>query len=163
MDEGRTRKSGVRPLPLPDSMRPEDVDLRHLISHSVAVQIGDTTESVFTRSAKSQAEFMAVLDQERLAGICSRHRLSEVLGGRYGFALWARKPIGMHLSPRETRVSVRTPIENVLQQVFARTDDAFYDDVLLVMNTNRSRPDYDTNVVQSTECVAANKHRRPGR
>jgi serine phosphatase RsbU (regulator of sigma subunit) len=75
---------------------------------------------------------MAVLDGERLAGICSRHRLSELLGGRYGFALWARKPIGMHLSPQETRVSVTTPIESVLRKVFARTDDAFYDDVLLV-------------------------------
>ena len=80
-------------------MRPEDVDLRRLISRSIAVQIGDTTESVFTRFAKSQTEFMAVLDRERLVGICSRHRLSELLGGRYGFALWARKPIGMHLSP----------------------------------------------------------------
>jgi serine phosphatase RsbU (regulator of sigma subunit) len=75
---------------------------------------------------------MAVLDGERLVGICSRHRLSELLGGRYGFALWARKPIGMHLSPHETRVSVKTPIDIVLRKVFARTDDAFYDDVLLV-------------------------------
>lgn len=113
-------------------MRAEDVDLRSLIGHSVAVRIGDTTESVFTRFAKSQTEFMAVLDGERLVGICSRHRLSELLRGRYGFALWARKPIGMHLSPHETRVSVKTPIENVLRKVFARTDDAFYDDVLLV-------------------------------
>ena len=113
-------------------MRAEDVDLRSLISHSVAVQRGDTTESVFTRFANSQTEFMAVLDGERLVGICCRHRLSELLGGRYGFALWARKPIGMHLSLHETRVSVKTPIENVLRKVFARTDDAFYDDVLLV-------------------------------
>jgi phosphoserine phosphatase RsbU/P len=132
VDEERPRKTEVRTIPLPDSMRAEDVDLRSLISHNVAVQIADPTESVFTRFAKSQTEFMAVLDGERLVGICSRHRLSELLGGRYGFALWARKPIGMHLSPHETRVSVTTPIDNVLRKVFARTDDAFYDDVLLV-------------------------------
>jgi len=131
-DEKRTRKTEVQAVTLPDSMRAEEINLRSLISHSVAVQISDTTESVFTRFAKSQTEFMAVLDGERLMGICSRHRLSELLGGRYGFALWARKPIGMHLSPHETRVSVTTPIENVLRKVFARTDDAFYDDVLLV-------------------------------
>jgi len=118
-------------------MRPEDVDLRHLISHSVAVQTGDTTESVFTRFAKSQAEFMAVLDQERLAGICSRHRLSEVLGGRYGFALWARKPIGLHLSPHETRVSVRTPIENVLQQYSRAQMTPFTTMSCWSTNTNR--------------------------
>ena len=131
-DEKRTRKTEVQTVTLPDSMRAEEINLRSLISHSVAVQISDTTESVFARFAKSQTEFMAVLDGERLMGICSRHRLSELLGGRYGFALWARKPIGMHLSPHETRVSVTTPIENVLRKVFARTDDAFYDDVLLV-------------------------------
>ena len=47
VDEDRTRKIEVRPFPLPASMRPEDVDLRRLISHSIAVQIGETTESVF--------------------------------------------------------------------------------------------------------------------
>ena len=34
--------------------------------------------------------------------------------------------------PHETRVSVTTPIENALRKMFARTDDAFYDDVLFV-------------------------------
>ena len=131
-DAERTRQSEGHTVQLPDSLRAEDVDLRSLVNHRLAVQIADTTESVFTRFAKCEAEFMAVLEGDRLAGICSRHRLSELLGGRYGFALWARKPIGMHLSPSETRVSVTTPIENVLRKVFARTDDAFYDDVLLV-------------------------------
>jgi len=131
-DAERTRQNEGHTGHLPDSLRADDVDLRSLISHRVAVQIADTTESVFTLFAKSETEFMAVLDRERLVGICSRHRLSELLGGRYGFALWARKPIGMHLSPHETRVSVTTPIENVLRKVFARTDDEFYDDVLLV-------------------------------
>jgi len=131
-DTERARKNEDHTVRLPDSLRADDVDLRSLVNHSLAVQIADTTESVFTSFAKSKAEFMAVLDGERLVGICSRHRLSELLGGRYGFALWARKPIGTHLSPSETRVSVTTPIENVLRKVFARTDDAFYDDVLLV-------------------------------
>jgi sigma-B regulation protein RsbU (phosphoserine phosphatase) len=66
------------------------------------------------------------------SGFCSRHQISELLGGRYGFSLWARKPIGQHLSPHEIRVSVTTPIGDVLKKVFARGEDAFYDDVLLV-------------------------------
>jgi Serine phosphatase RsbU, regulator of sigma subunit len=115
-----------------DSLRAEDVDLRTLVSHRTTVQTKDTIESVFAAFAKDNVEFTAVLDGARLVGLCSRHQISELLGGRYGFSLWARKPIGEHLSPNEIRVSVATPIGNVLKKVFARSDDSFYDDVLLI-------------------------------
>jgi sigma-B regulation protein RsbU (phosphoserine phosphatase) len=115
-----------------DSLRAEDIDLRTLVSHQTAVQTKDTVESVFAAFAKDHVEFTAVLEGARLVGLCSRHQISELLGGRYGFSLWARKPIGQHLSPNEIRVSVTTPIGNVLTKVFARSDDSFYDDVLLV-------------------------------
>jgi serine phosphatase RsbU (regulator of sigma subunit) len=115
-----------------DSLRAEDVELRTLVSHQTAVQTKDTVESVFAAFAKDNVEFTAILDDVRLVGLCSRHQISELLGGRYGFSLWARKPIGQHLSPNEIRVSVTTPISDVLKKVFARSDDSFYDDVLLV-------------------------------
>jgi sigma-B regulation protein RsbU (phosphoserine phosphatase) len=115
-----------------DSLRADDVDLRTLVSHRSAVQANDTVESVFAAFAKDNAEFIAVLDGPRLVGLCSRHQISELLGGRYGFSLWARKPIGGHLSPNEIRVLVTTPIGDVLKKVFARSEDAFYDDVLLI-------------------------------
>jgi phosphoserine phosphatase RsbU/P len=115
-----------------DSLRPDDIDLQRLVSHRTAVQASDRVESVVEAFAKDNVEFTAVLDGERLVGLCSRHQISELLGGRYGFSLWARKPIGQHLSPNEIRVSVTTPIGDVLKKVFARGEDAFYDDVLLV-------------------------------
>jgi predicted transcriptional regulator len=115
-----------------DSLRAEDVDLRTLVSHQTAVRTKDTVEFVFAAFAKDNVEFTAILDDVRLVGLCSRHQISELLGGRYGFSLWARKPIGQHLSPNEIRVSVTTPISDVLKKVFARSDDSFYDDVLLV-------------------------------
>jgi serine phosphatase RsbU (regulator of sigma subunit) len=113
-------------------LRPETIDLRALVSHQVAVQVNDNVESVFKAFAEHGVEFVGVLDGARLVGLCSKHRISELLGGRYGFAVWARKPIASHLSPNETRISVTTPIGYVLSEVFARGDDAFYDDVLLV-------------------------------
>jgi len=119
-------------IDIKDSLRQEDVDLRTLVSHRTAAQVNDTVESVFTAFAKSDLEFCAILDGLRLVGLCSHHRISQLLGGRYGFALWARKPIGQHLLSKETRVSVRAPIGDVLKNVFARDDDAFYDDILLV-------------------------------
>jgi serine phosphatase RsbU (regulator of sigma subunit) len=122
----------VLKIQINDPLRADDVDLRTLVSHRTAVQANDTVESVFAVFTKNNLEFVAVLNDAGLVGLCSRHQISELLGGRYGFSLWARKPIGQHLSPNEIRVSVRTPIGDVLQKVFARSDDAFYDDVLLV-------------------------------
>jgi sigma-B regulation protein RsbU (phosphoserine phosphatase) len=42
------------------------------------------------------------------------------------------KPIREHLCKQETRIKVATPIGDVLRAVFARPDENFYDDVLLV-------------------------------
>jgi phosphoserine phosphatase RsbU/P len=122
----------VLKIQINDPLRPEDIDLRTLVSHRTAVQANDTVESVFAAFAKDNVEFIAVLDRARLVGLCSRLQISELLGGRYGFSLWARKPIGQHVSPNEIRVLVTAPISDVLKKVFARGDDAFYDDVLLI-------------------------------
>jgi phosphoserine phosphatase RsbU/P len=64
--------------------------------------------------------------------MCSRQEIAALLGGRYGFSLWARKPIREHLCKQETQIKVATPIGDVLHTVFARPDENFYDDVLLV-------------------------------
>ncbi|HXX41604.1 MAG TPA: SpoIIE family protein phosphatase [Chthoniobacterales bacterium] len=130
--EEQKQKTKTARMEIGESVRAEAVDLRSLLSHRNAVKASDSVESVSEAFAKNKVEFMAILDGARLVGLCSRHRVSELLGGRYGFALWARKPIGLHCSPNETRVSVTTPIVNVLRKVFARGDDTFYDDVLLV-------------------------------
>src|SRR5215472_3165650 len=78
------------------------------------------------------ANFVGVLDGQRLLGMCSRQETAPLLSGRYGFSLWARKPIRDHLCKEETRIRVGTPIGDVLRTVFARPDENFYDDVLLV-------------------------------
>ena len=108
------------------------------MSHRTAVQANDTVESVFAAFARDNVEFIAILESGRLAGLCSRHQISELLSGRYGFSLWARKP-SRHLSPSEIRVLVTTPISDVLTQVLARRRGSFYDDILLVDETSRFR------------------------
>ena len=72
-----------------------------------------------------------MLEGEQLLG-CVRDEKLALLGGRYGFSLWARKPIRDHLCKQETRIKVATPIGDVLRTVFARPDANFYDDALLV-------------------------------
>jgi sigma-B regulation protein RsbU (phosphoserine phosphatase) len=113
-------------------VRAESIDLRALVSHRTATQSVASMESVSEIFKNGIANFVAILDGERLLGMCSRQETAALLGGRYGFSLWARKPIGQHLCKQETRIKITMPIGDVLRAVFARPDKNFYDDVLLV-------------------------------
>jgi serine phosphatase RsbU (regulator of sigma subunit) len=113
-------------------VRAESIDLRVLIGHRTATQASASVESVAEIFKTGSVNFVAVLEGQRLLGMCSRQEIAALLGGRYGFSLWARKPIRNHLCKQETRIKVATPIGDVLQTVFARPDENFYDDVLLV-------------------------------
>ena len=126
------REASPVPLDLRPPVRAESIDLRVLVSHRTATQSGASMETVFEIFKSGIVNFVAVLDGERLLGMCSRQETAALLGGRYGFSLWARKPIGPHLCKQETRIDVAMPIGDVLRAVFARPDKNFYDDVLLV-------------------------------
>jgi len=119
-------------LDLRPPVRADSIDLRALVSHRTATQSVASMESVSEIFKSGIANFVAVLDGERLLGMCSRQETAGLLGGRYGFSLWARKPIGHHLCKQETRIELTMPIGDVLRAVFARPDKNFYDDVLLV-------------------------------
>jgi sigma-B regulation protein RsbU (phosphoserine phosphatase) len=119
-------------LDLRAPVRAESIDLRALVSHRTATQSGATMEIVFELFKNGIVNFVAVLDGQRLLGMCSRQETAALLGGRYGFSLWARKPIAEHICKQETRIDVAMPIGDVLRAVFARPDENFYDDVLLV-------------------------------
>jgi phosphoserine phosphatase RsbU/P len=113
-------------------VRADSIDLRALVSHRTATQGSASMESVSEIFKNGSANFVAVLEGERLLGLCSRRENAALLGGRYGFSLWARKPIAQHLCKQETRINVAMAIGDVLRAVFARPDENFYDDVLLV-------------------------------
>jgi phosphoserine phosphatase RsbU/P len=128
----RDEQVSLTPIDLTHPVRAESIDLRVLIGHRTATQAGASVESVADFFKTGSANFVAVLEDQRLLGMCSRQETAALLGGRYGFSLWARKPIRNHLCKQETRIKVGTPIGDVLRTVFARRDENFYDDVLLV-------------------------------
>jgi serine phosphatase RsbU (regulator of sigma subunit)/CBS domain-containing protein len=112
-------------------------DLRALVGHRTAVRADEMVGRVYEMFTTHRVEFIAVLDGERLIGMCSRREVGMLLGARFGFALFAQKPIREHLSPETTRVAVRSPLPEVLAQVSSRSAEAFYDDVLLVEDGER--------------------------
>ena len=119
-------------LDLTPPVRTDSIDLRVLIGHRTATQATASVESVAEIFKTGSVNFVAVLEGQRLLGMCSRQEIGALLGGRYGFSLWARKPIRNHLCKEETRIKVAAPIGDVLRTVFARPDENFYDDVLFV-------------------------------
>jgi len=108
-----------------------------LIGHRQVVSAGDSVEHVFETFRHSGLEFLAIVEGERLLGMCSRHAIDSLLGGRYGFSLWARKPIAEHVAANEIRIVITSAITDVLREVFARNPENFYDDVLLVDEDGR--------------------------
>ena len=133
----REEQVSSAPIDLNPPVRGESIDLRVLVSHRTATQASGSAESVADMFKTGSANFIAVLDGKRLVGMCSRQETAALLGGRYGFSLWARKPIRDHLCKQETRIEVATPIGDVLRTVFARPDANFYADVLLVDENGR--------------------------
>jgi len=126
------KEASSAPLDFRPPVRADSIDLRALIGHRTATQANAPVESVAEIFKTGTVSFVAVLEGQRLLGMCSRQEIAALLGGRYGFSLWARKPIRNHLCKEETRIKVATPIADVLRTVFARPDENFYDDVLLV-------------------------------
>jgi serine phosphatase RsbU (regulator of sigma subunit) len=108
------------------------VDLRTLVTHAQSLPSTTTVEATRAVFARSQVDFLAVLEGGRLLGVCARRELSDALGSRFGFALNARHSVAEHLMAAPLRVCVGTAITDVFQTTAARSDREFYDDVLLV-------------------------------
>jgi phosphoserine phosphatase RsbU/P len=111
---------------------PQQIILRALIDHAIAVPAEAKLEDVYQLFEKHHVAFIAVLENKRVLGMCSRWQIGMLLGSRYGFSLFSRKPISEHLLGEMLCVSEGTPITAVLEKVAGRSEETFYDDVLVV-------------------------------
>lgn len=103
-----------------------------MVGHCESVSAGDPLEKVHQRFAESRRDFFAVLDGSRLLGVCARREIAMQLGARFGFALYAKSPARNHLMVSVLAISLTTPLTQALSSVSGRTNENFYDDVLLV-------------------------------
>ena len=88
----------------------QQIDLRALIGHTTAVQAEGRLEDVYQSFERYNIAFIAVLENERVIGMCSRWQIGMLLGSRYGFSLFSRKPVRDHLLPDALVVSIQSPI-----------------------------------------------------
>lgn len=110
----------------------DTVDLLTLVEHRAFVPANATVEAVQAEFARTNWNFLAVLDGDLLLGVCARRELIQELGSRFGFALNARHPIRAHLMAAPLKITVGTPVTEVFKASAERAIQEFYDDVLLV-------------------------------
>ena len=103
-----------------------------MVGHREFVPATEALEDIHKRFAQHEYEYMAVLDGDRLVGLCTRRQVGMVLGARFGFAIYSRKPIGDGLMTPVTAIRVGQPISEVLNEVFSRPDENLFDDVALL-------------------------------
>ncbi len=106
-------------------------DLRSLVNHRLFVAAETPLEEIQKFFGSHDLEFVAVLENERVTGLCARRQIGMVLGSRYGFSLFSRNPVRDYLVPEAMVIRTGDSIHRVLKRLSARRDEFFYDDVLL--------------------------------
>ncbi|MEM8867103.1 MAG: ATP-binding protein [Verrucomicrobiota bacterium] len=83
--------------------------------------------------AREQAiDYVAVLDGGKVIGLCSSVKIGLHLSKRYGHEIYSTKPINDFLVEEPYIVCVKSGLRAVLDHVFNRKKDYFYDDIVLV-------------------------------
>ena len=120
----------------PQEARPQDaageIRLSSLIGHSHAIASTTPLEGVQKAFTQHRFKFMAVEENGRAIGLCSRDKLNEKLGSRFGFSIYAKHPARDHMLQHPEIVCEAVDIHEVLRKVFSRPTERFYEDVLVV-------------------------------
>ena len=89
-------------------------------------------EQVHRIFRERNVDFLALVREERVTGLCGRAHLGFLLGSRYGFALYSKSPAHQAQVSAPLVFMTGTPIREVLDRVLARRGDDFYEDVAVV-------------------------------
>jgi signal transduction histidine kinase len=103
-----------------------------LVKHQEWVATDCCLNAVYRRFQAHEQEYCAVLDADRVIGLCSRARIGFLLGHRFGFAIYSKQTVGEHLVANPLFVEHGTPIRQVLELALSREGKEFNDDVILI-------------------------------
>jgi signal transduction histidine kinase/CheY-like chemotaxis protein len=103
-----------------------------LVEHAFAIDADETLDNVDRKLQAVRHEFAAVVDNGVVIGTCSRSLLRRLVGGRYGFALYAGARVREHLNKSDHRFAANTSMRELLDVALAREDEEFYHDVVVV-------------------------------
>ncbi len=101
-----------------------------LVSHSVSIDSITSVGEAYELLRREQTDFAAVVSSGIFRGAVSVSQIGQLLSGRFGYALFARKPVADNCL---ASFAVRTDVSllHVLQLVLARTGPDYHLDVAL--------------------------------
>lgn len=122
---------GAAPLPS------ELVRLETLVEHRHAISNDLPIEEAHRLFHKLDVPFLALENEGATVGICSRSKIDDLLGERYGYEFFARCPAFKGRIEQPHFYTPDTPIRQVLSNSLARTGKHFHEDVALVDSDRR--------------------------
>ena len=120
-----------------ESVAVEEVALDSLVYQRGFVPHDLPLEEVQRVFREQAADFLALVRQDRVMGLCSRGRLGQLLGSRYGFALYSKGPAHLAQVDHPLVFEQGTPPRVVLAGALARHGEEFHEDVVLVDREHR--------------------------
>jgi hypothetical protein len=78
--------------------------------------------------------FIAIVENERICGIVCKDRLTITMASKYGWALYANKPISSLMDPNPLICDGNQDITDLLRQVVLRPAETVYDDIIVSVN-----------------------------
>ena len=88
-------------------------------------------EEVHRLFRERDVNFMALVREGRVSGVCSRERLGFLLGSRFGFALNSQNPAHIAQVEHPLVFVHRMPVRDILDRALARHGAEFHEDVVL--------------------------------
>lgn len=124
----------VTPSSLHDMTQPhaEATSLRSLVHHTGSIDHLTSLEQVQGVFAEKQIDFLALVREGTVTGICSRLRVGNLLGSRFGFALHGRSPAHVAQVEHPLVFTEELSVRQILDRALARHGDEFHEDVALV-------------------------------
>jgi signal transduction histidine kinase/DNA-binding response OmpR family regulator len=102
-----------------------------LVTHGSTFAPMDPVEDTRKAMQRLHVSFAAVVDGGEVVGLLSAKHLGEVLGTRFGFAIYERRPVRDLMQTEFLRVCVHRPLTETLLAVSSRDIGGFYDEVIL--------------------------------
>ncbi|HEX4085997.1 MAG TPA: ATP-binding protein [Chthoniobacteraceae bacterium] len=112
--------------------RIERLEIASQVEHAACVPASMPLDAVYEEFRTHSHEFAGVVEDRRLIGVVSRGHVGFLLGARYGFSIYGRKPVGAHTMPHPLIIRRDIPMIGLLEAALGRDGDAFHDDVGIV-------------------------------
>lgn len=110
----------------------DDEEVLGLVDNARWVEAGAPLEAVHQLMRHLGVPYLAVLEGGRFMGICGQGELASTLGTRFGFSIYGKKPVREHLLPEPVTTTLQEPTTGLLERVFTRSRERFYEDVALL-------------------------------